>query len=425
VSTRRVVVDGVWKKFWRGERHTSLRDLVPALARGLVRRARGADLERQEFWALKDVSFEVHQGEAIGIIGPNGAGKSTSLKLLSRILRPTRGRCEIHGRLGALIEVSSGFHPDLTGRENVFLQGAIMGMRSAEVARKLDSIVDFSGVGPFLDTQVKRYSSGMQARLGFAVAAHLEPDVFLVDEVLSVGDMSFQSRCLERMQQQIKAGVTLVFVSHNLQAVASLCPRTLVFADGQVAFAGRTEEALDAYLKVSQNSGRWMEGASPSFVVRKAVLESPGSDLQALPPHAECVLTVLLECLHTEPCFNLSLQIERTRDLLYCYGSTTDEMGCGRLSCQAGQVVRVSFRLKAHFARGHYRMNLNARDPEAARFLMYTENIAGFAIHETQTYDGVVDIEPEATVHIGAGEPQQPAPAAAAPNRAALKVWPA
>ncbi|MFO7691893.1 MAG: Wzt carbohydrate-binding domain-containing protein, partial [Vicinamibacterales bacterium] len=170
-----------------------------------------------------------------------------------------------------------------------------------------------------------------------------------------------------------------------------------------------TEDALDAYLRVSQNSGRWLEGAEPSFVVRSAELAAPGSSLQALRPHAECTLTVVLECLRTEPCFNISLQIERTRDLLYCYGSTTDELGCGRLSCRAGEMVRVSFRLKAHFARGHYRMNLNARDPEAARFLMYTENIASFAIHETQTYDGVVDIEPEVTVHIGAAGPRDQA----------------
>ena len=407
MARARIVVDGVWKKFRRGERHNSLRDLVPSLARRMVRTAWGGDLQQQEFWALKDVSFEVQPGEAIGIIGPNGAGKSTSLKLLSRILRPTKGRCDIRGRLGALIELSAGFHPDLTGRENVFLQGAIMGMRRTEVARKLDAIVEFSGIGPFLDTQVKRYSSGMQARLGFSVAAHLEPDAFLVDEVLSVGDMSFQSRCIERMQEQIRAGVSLVFVSHNLQAVASLCPRTLVFAGGGIAFAGPTAEALDAYLRVSQNAERWLEGAQPSFVIREATLTSADADLHALRPHAECLLTVVLECLRTEPCFNLSIQVERTIDLLYCYGSTTDELGCGRLSSRAGDLVHASFRLKAHFARGHYRMNLNARDPEAARFLMYTENIAAFAISETATYDGVVDIEPVVTVRIQTSAPGQ------------------
>src|SRR5436190_41206 len=222
-----VVFEGIWKKFRRGERHDSLRDLVPALARGLARRRRPLDLAEQEFWAVRDVSFEVGPGEALGIIGPNGAGKSTILKLLTKILRPTRGRMELQGRVGALIEVAAGFHPDLTGRENVFLQGAIMGMTRAEIARKFADIVEFAGVQEFIDTPVKRYSSGMNARLGFAIAAHLEPDVLLIDEVLSVGDMGFQQRCIERMGAFKKQGVTILFVSHNLQAVAGLCERAL------------------------------------------------------------------------------------------------------------------------------------------------------------------------------------------------------
>src|SRR5213082_2142763 len=194
-----VVFEGIWKKFRRGERHDSLRDLVPALARGLARRRRPLDLAEQEFWAVRDVSFEVGAGEALGIIGPNGAGKSTILKLLTKILRPTRGRVEMRGRVGALIEVAAGFHPDLTGRENVFLQGAVMGMKRAEIQMRFDEIVDFAGVSEFIDTPVKRYSSGMNARLGFSIAAHLMPDVLIIDEVLSVGDMAFQERCFERM----------------------------------------------------------------------------------------------------------------------------------------------------------------------------------------------------------------------------------
>src|SRR5205814_3843662 len=196
-----VVFEGIWKKFRRGERHDSLRDLVPALARGLARRRRPLDLAEQEFWAVRDVSFEVGPGEALGIIGPNGAGKSTSLKLLTKILRPTRGQCALRGRVGALIEVAAGFHPDLTGRENVFLQGAIMGMARNEVTRKLDAIIDFSGLHDFVDTPVKRYSSGMNARLGFSIAANLNPDVLVIDEVLAVGDMAFQQRCINRMEE--------------------------------------------------------------------------------------------------------------------------------------------------------------------------------------------------------------------------------
>ena len=203
-----------------------------------------------------------------GIIGPNGAGKSTTLKLLTRILKPTRGRCVVHGRVGALIEVAAGFHPDLTGRENIFLQGSIMGMRRHEILTKLDDIIEFAGIGSFVDTQVKRYSSGMQARLGFSVAAHLNPDVLFVDEVLSVGDMSFQARCIERLKSQIESGVTLIFVSHNLQAVASLCKRAVVFCEGRQAVRGA----------VRRGARRLREGVTdlePEIRADQAALQAP------------------------------------------------------------------------------------------------------------------------------------------------------
>jgi lipopolysaccharide transport system ATP-binding protein len=239
-----VVFEGVWKKFRRGERHDSLRDLLPSLLSRLTGRRRPAGLAPSEFWALRDVSFRVGPGEALGIIGPNGAGKSTTLKLLTKILRPTQGRLSVKGRAGALIEVAAGFHPDLTGRENVFLQGAIMGMSQAEIARKFDAIVDFAGVEEFIGTPVKRYSSGMNARLGFAIAAHLDPDVLLVDEVLSVGDVGFQAKCIARMQALLKSGVPLVFVSHNLTAVVDLCTRAVLIDKGVVQFDGRPAEAV-------------------------------------------------------------------------------------------------------------------------------------------------------------------------------------
>src|SRR5262249_46431482 len=195
----RLIFDRVSKQFARGERHDSLRDLIPAVfKRGLRGRA---DADDQTFWALKDVSFEVREGEALGIIGQNGAGKSTVLKLLNRIMKPTEGSCAIVGRAGALIELAAGFHPDLTGRENVYLHGAIMGMRRAEISARFDEIVTFAGIDRFIDTPVKRYSSGMNARLGFSIAAHVNPDVLLIDEVLAVGDMTFQARCQERMKR--------------------------------------------------------------------------------------------------------------------------------------------------------------------------------------------------------------------------------
>ncbi len=212
MTVSRIVFDHVWKKFHRGQIHDSLRDLIPAVANRLLGRGENErELSEGDFWAVRDLSFEVMPGQCLGIIGPNGSGKSTSLKLLTRILEPTRGHCEIFGRVGALIEVSAGFHGDLTGRENVFLQGAIMGMSRADIVRKFDEIVEFSGVIDAIDTPVKRYSSGMNARLGFSIAAHLEPEVLIIDEVLSVGDLSFQERAFGRIRDLTRSGIPVVW----------------------------------------------------------------------------------------------------------------------------------------------------------------------------------------------------------------------
>lgn len=388
-----VVFDKVWKKFRRGERHDSLRDLLPALAKGLFGRKGNDGLEDEEFWAVADTSFTVAPGEALGIIGPNGAGKSTTLKLLTKILRPTRGTCSVRGRVGALIEVSSGFHPDLTGRENIFLQGAIMGMRQVDIARSLDEIIEFSGIAPFIDTQVKRYSSGMQARLGFSVAAHLNPDVFFVDEVLSVGDLSFQGKCIARMHEQIKAGVTLVFVSHNLQAVASLCERVVVMGRGEMLFDGPTEDGLDIYLKASQTASTKWGAQDPSFVVQGVQFaRADGGDPRILEPHMPCLLEVQLQCVKPAEDFYFGLEFERTRDLLYCYGVTSAELGHAPFKASPGETFRVTFAFDAHFSRGHFRVNFNVRSRGSTGFLVFAESVANFSIEERITYDGVVDV---------------------------------
>src|ERR1039457_681819 len=218
----------VYKKFRKGEIYNSLRDLVPALTGRLFQQQELRESDKREFWALQDISFEVKRGEAFGIIGHNGAGKSTALKILSRIMKPTRGRMVINGRVSALIEVAAGFHWDLTGRENIFLHGTILGMTKREIASKLDQIIAFSGIEEFIDTPVKRYSSGMYARLGFAVAAHVDPEVLVVDEVLSVGDYAFQRKCMERMKEVVSKGTSVLFVSHNLKSVAAFCSRTML-----------------------------------------------------------------------------------------------------------------------------------------------------------------------------------------------------
>jgi lipopolysaccharide transport system ATP-binding protein len=204
---------------------------------------------RDTIWALKDVSFEVKRGEVIGIIGPNGAGKTTLLKILSQITEPTRGKVELHGRVGSLLEVGTGFHPELTGRENIYLNGAILGMSREEINRKFDEIVDFAEIEKFIDTPVKRYSSGMYVRLAFAVSAHIEPDILIVDEVLAVGDSAFQRKCLGKMGDVAKAGRTVLFVSHNMATVTNLCPIAFLFRDGRMVESGPSNKVVGIYLQ--------------------------------------------------------------------------------------------------------------------------------------------------------------------------------
>ena len=227
--------------------YTTLQEELLALPGKLLSRARGGQETRETFWALDDVSFSVNEGEVVGIIGRNGAGKSTLLKILSRITEPTRGRADIYGRVGALLEVGTGFHAELTGRENIFLSGAILGMRKNEIARQFDAIVDFAEVEQFIDTPIKRYSSGMYMRLAFAVAAHLEPEILLVDEVLAVGDAAFQKKCLGKMEDVAGQGRTVFFVSHNTQAVRQLCTRGILLERGRVVSDGPTDSVMAVY----------------------------------------------------------------------------------------------------------------------------------------------------------------------------------
>ncbi|OGF21716.1 hypothetical protein A2Y83_03270 [Candidatus Falkowbacteria bacterium RBG_13_39_14] len=210
--------------------------------------------KKEEFWALKDIDFTVEEGEAVGIIGANGAGKSTLLKILTRITPPTTGEIEMKGSVASLLEVGTGFHPELTGRENIFLNGAILGMRKEEIEKKFDAIVEFSGIGKFIDMPVKRYSSGMYVRLAFSIAAHLEPDILLIDEVLAVGDIEFQKKCLGKLDEVTKkAGRTILFVSHNMGAVKNLCAKTIWLKNGRIKKIGGTKEIIDSYIKNKPN----------------------------------------------------------------------------------------------------------------------------------------------------------------------------
>src|SRR6202453_642148 len=241
-------VEGLGKRYRVGERerYLALRDIVSHALRAPFRRPR-TPRQVDYLWALRDVSLDVNQGEVVGLIGRNGAGKTTLLKLLSRITRPTEGHAEIHGRVGSLLEVGTGFHPELTGRENVYMSGAILGMRKAEIDRKFDEIVAFSEVERFLDTPLKHYSSGMGMRLAFAVAAHLEPEILLVDEVLSVGDNNFQKKCLGRVREVSKSGRTVLYVSHNTGSVLDICNKGIYLDKGKLRCHTSAREAVNQY----------------------------------------------------------------------------------------------------------------------------------------------------------------------------------
>jgi lipopolysaccharide transport system ATP-binding protein len=311
-----IAVDKLSKRYLVGhqsasnEPYTALRDVLAREARNFVRKAgdflAGRQIvqgdEVEEFWALKDVSFEVKRGEILGIIGRNGAGKSTLLKILSRITEPSAGRVVIKGRIASLLEVGTGFHPELTGRENIYLNGAILGMARAEVRRKFDEIVAFAEIEQFLDTPVKRYSSGMYVRLAFAVAAHLEPEILLVDEVLAVGDADFQRKCLGKMESiAAGAGRTILFISHNMTAIANLCQRAAILDQGKLVGLGDAGPAITQYLSSSGDSENralvWPDrdsapGNDRARVHRVEIVN--GNDRNA-PLTTECSLLVIIE----------------------------------------------------------------------------------------------------------------------------------
>ena len=283
-------VEGLGKRYRIGRRlrYKALRDVIAAAAGAPVRIARtligsaAPPSPEETIWALRGVSFEVHHGELVGVIGRNGAGKSTLLKILARITVPTEGRGEIRGRIGSLLEVGTGFHLELTGRENIFLNGAILGMRNAEIVRKFDEIVAFAGVEKFIDTQVKHYSSGMYLRLAFSVAAHLDPEILLVDEVLAVGDVAFQRKCLDKMQDVGKKGRTVLFVSHNMPAIARLCERTILLDSGGVREDGPSHRVVANYLSsdVGTTAAReWRDAAAApgNRTARRRAVWFPGA----------------------------------------------------------------------------------------------------------------------------------------------------
>ena len=323
-----ITVENISKAFYIGSKEETADSLMGAISNVLMsplknwRQLRKLNTFEQNddaspdiYWALKDVSFEVRDGEVLGIIGRNGAGKSTLLKVLSRITEPTRGKVKICGRVSSLLEVGTGFHPDLSGRENIYLNGTILGMTKREIDRKFDEIVDFSGVERFLDTPIKRYSSGMKVRLAFAVAAHLEPEILIIDEVLAVGDAEFQKKCMGKMQDVAQGGRTVLFVSHSMAAIEALCNRGIVLQAGSVAYDGPVGGAIEKYLEQLESIGtfkEWTQESAPQddlFRLRK--LEA----VNGLDPTRPCLideptdLVIDYEVLRDHPKISASIHL--------------------------------------------------------------------------------------------------------------------
>ena len=405
MATAAVHFESVWKKFRRGERHDSLRDLVPAAAKRLFRRSAPSQLDTNEFWALQDVSFDVGPGQALGIIGTNGAGKSTVLKLLTKIIRPTRGVSLVRGRVGALIEVAAGFHPDLTGRENVFLQGTIMGMKAAEIRAKLDDIVDFAGVSDFIDTPVKRYSSGMHARLGFAIASHLDPEVLLIDEVLAVGDIAFQQRCEDRMLKFLQDGVALVFVSHNLRAVTRLCQSALMLERGAVKLHGAADEVVKGYLMAT--SKRTTSDGGAVVLKHPELLGAAASGRVA--PGAPVTLRVDVTAQRTISSLTFIYTVFRATDQLKVYHVSIAGREFGVDALQAGESVTIDFDFNVNLLRGQYSIGFRVVHTPTRTLEAEISPAAFVSVDESHSFAGIAYLNGSARVSARMSAPAEAA----------------
>jgi lipopolysaccharide transport system ATP-binding protein len=388
--------EGVWKKFAKGEKYDSLRDLIPSLATWLFSGTPRGELRKKEFWALRDVSFQVARGEALGIIGPNGSGKSTVLKLLSGILKPDQGRLRVSGRLGALIELGAGFHPDLTGRENIYLNGTILGMRKSEIKRKFEEIVEFSELKDFLDTPVKRYSSGMYARLGFSVAAHVDPEVLLVDEVLSVGDYHFQQKCFDKMRDFVQKGTSLVFVSHNMTAVSTLCKQALLLRSGEPVFQGDVSTAVQKYhaFYEEETAGKEVE------VIEVRLKSANGEEREVFAPGEEIRLEVTLKAVTDVRNAHAALLIHTADGQLLFDTATSKLLEGERLNLSKGESAMIVFTLDMNLRGGVFSLGFTVTSEieVPGQFMYYHGCLKRVVMMGEREANGLVHLNPRAEI---------------------------
>lgn len=404
-STEIVIsVENLGKRYLIGhqshqDRSQTLRESVTNRAKGGIRKAgslfRGRQIlvgsEVEEFWALKNVSFQVKRGEVLGLIGRNGAGKSTLLKVLSRITEPSEGRIEIRGRVASLLEVGTGFHPELTGRENIFLNGAILGMTKNEIRSKFDEIVDFAEVESFLDTPVKRYSSGMYVRLAFAVAAHLDPEILVIDEVLAVGDAAFQKKCLGKMRDVASGGRTVLFVSHNMPMVKRLCSRAIVLENGNPTFNGEVEQGIQFYINQSKAlseerplSAREDRSGNGKLRFTEVRISSPGCPVGVVRMGQPAEISLHYQTQENIPVCDISIHLHNMWDQTVLRFSTlessdpfNDLQSRGVIRCQFDQVQLLP---------GQYTILAAASVPPSYEYLDYVTDAVTFEVQPSDIF---------------------------------------
>ena len=362
-------------------------------------------------WAVKDVSFELYPGESLGIIGPNGAGKTTILKLLSQVTKPTSGEIQIQGRFSALIELGAGFHPELTGRDNIFLNGTILGLTKSDIKKRFDEIIEFAGIGTYLDTPVKRYSSGMYARLGFAIAAHVKPDVLLVDEVLAVGDFAYQQKCFARMEELRRNGTTLIFVSHNMDSVRKICDKSLVMYAGESIFQGTSSDAIAAYSNAIRQASRKSTldvpaegGLSQRVMTFDAELESiqllneKREPITVLSTGSNAILSMIISFHNNVKNPIFSFFIHNSNGILI-YNTTTQWMKINTPEFLSGEKHQVEFKINLPLLEGIYELGGDIASRDLSHYFDRIEKALSFTIRGTNEAKGLVDLQPKLSIN--------------------------
>ena len=398
-----VIFDNISKSFLIGTGvSTSLIDMVYKGGQNLISRLNGRNDRTSDhlFWALKNVNFEVEPGEAFAIVGPNGAGKSTALKLLSKVSWPTRGEVITKGKVASLIELGAGFHPELTGRENIFLYGTIMGMTKDEIKKRFDGIVEFAEFSEFLDTPVKRYSSGMYARLGFSVAIHTRPDILLVDEVLAVGDWAFQQKCYAEMKKYRKEGTTIIFVSHNMDAIRSMCEKGILLDHGKIAIAGSVEEVINGYYDVMGKARvkPYFKNSQNRVQINSfQLLDKNNKPSNFFKSGENAIFKYAASFLEDIEAPEFGIFIHRA-DRLQIVSTGSADLGIPPKKVKAGDKIVIIYTFEMNLLAGSYTIGAEVRNHRFSEYLDMIINALNFQVVENYSHGGVSDLKPKCVI---------------------------